>query len=189
MSIYTSAWRKAANEALVHYVDVKLARASYIEAAKRHDWPSYYQIKKAKESMLDPKDICYGDAKVEVSLTAPTAHSTARLLEFFYENDSPVICSLTEDEKMSLELWAKVGGDGQVSNNAREKAINSHVRVHVSVCVRMFNRVKFLVRVRVRVRVRVPGHEPEHRHSLGRFIFCGPGKTTKRYCLIHYVAN
>jgi hypothetical protein len=185
--------------------------------------------------MLYPKDICYGDAKVEVSLTAPIAHSTARLLEFFYENDSPVVCSLTEDEKMSLELWAKVGGDGQVGNIARENATNCHVLVHVSVCVRIFNRVKFLVRVRVRVRV--PGHEPEHRHwtwtetwiknkkftwafsnlqenakttseycwiyyiagnscyevnqaiSLGRFIFCGPGKTTKRYCLIHYVAN
>jgi hypothetical protein len=41
MSIYTSAWRKAANEALVLFFDVKLARVSYIEAAKRHGWPSY----------------------------------------------------------------------------------------------------------------------------------------------------
>jgi hypothetical protein len=106
--------RKTANEALILFFDVKCGRASYIEAAQRHDWPSYYQIKKAKESMLYPKEICYGDAKVEVSLASLIAHSTGRLLEFFYENNSPVVHSFTEEEKMSLELWAKVGGDGQV---------------------------------------------------------------------------
>ncbi len=74
---------------------------------------------------------------MEVSLASLIAHSTARLLEFFYENDSPVVRSLTEDEKMSLELWAKVGGDGQVGNFVRKNAINCHVLVHVCVCVRV----------------------------------------------------
>jgi hypothetical protein len=106
--------RKTANEALILFFDVKCGRASYIEAAQRHDWPSYYQIKKARETMLYPKEICYGDARVEVSLVCLIAHSTARLLEYFYETNSPVVKSLTEEEKNSLELWAKVGGDGQV---------------------------------------------------------------------------
>jgi hypothetical protein len=64
--------------------------------------------------MLYPKEICYGDARVEVSLASLIAHSTARLLEFFYETNSSVVQNLTEEEKMSLELWAKIGGDGQV---------------------------------------------------------------------------
>jgi hypothetical protein len=113
---YRQDQRKTANEALILFFDVKCGRASYIAAAQRHDWPSYYQIKKARETMLYPKEICYGDARVEVSLASLIAHSTARLLEFFYETNSSVVQNLTEEEKMSLELWAKIGGDGQVGH-------------------------------------------------------------------------
>jgi hypothetical protein len=34
-------------------------------------------------------------------------------LEFFFEENSPIVQNLTEIDKMSLELWGKVGGDGQ----------------------------------------------------------------------------
>jgi hypothetical protein len=96
------------------YFDVNLGRAKYMEAAKRHGWPSYYQVKKAKEALLYPKDICYGDARVEVSLHSLIAHSTARLLEFLCEEKDSLVHSLTDAERMSLQLWAKVGSDGQV---------------------------------------------------------------------------
>lgn len=98
------------------YFDVDLGRARYKKAAKRHGWSSYYLVKRAKEQMLYPKDITYGDARVEVSLSSLIAHSTSRLLEFFYEKNIPVVHTLSDGQKMSLELWAKVGGDGQVKN-------------------------------------------------------------------------
>jgi len=41
------------------------------------------------------------------------SHSTARILEYLYEKEPSVMAGLTEAEKMSLGLWAKVGGDGQ----------------------------------------------------------------------------
>jgi hypothetical protein len=106
--------RKKENKALVLYFDVDLGRARYKKAAKRHGWSSYYFVKRAKEKILYPKDISYGDARVEVSLSSLISHSTSRLLEFFYEQNSPVVQSLSDGQKLSLELWAKVGGDGQV---------------------------------------------------------------------------
>jgi hypothetical protein len=63
--------------------------------------------------VLYPQNICYGDARVEVSLQSLIKHSTSRILEFLYEENCPEIQALTETEKISLELWAKVGGDGQ----------------------------------------------------------------------------
>jgi hypothetical protein len=47
------------------------------------------------------------------------SHSTGRILENLYEKEPSVMADLTDltmAEKMSLELWAKVGGDGQVDN-------------------------------------------------------------------------
>jgi hypothetical protein len=70
-------------------------------------------VKKAKENVLYPKNISYGDCRVEVGLQDLITHSTARILEYLYEQNSPVIHGMTETEKVSLELWAKVGGDGQ----------------------------------------------------------------------------
>ena len=74
----------------------------------------YYQVKIAKEKMLYPKEISYGAARVEVSLSSLIAPSTSRLLEFFFEQNSPLVNNLSDAQKSSLELWAKVGGDGQV---------------------------------------------------------------------------
>jgi hypothetical protein len=39
------------------------------------------------------------------------SHSYAHILEFFLKENSPVVQNLTEVDKMSLELWGKVGGD------------------------------------------------------------------------------
>ena len=106
--------RKIDNKALILHFDVDLGRARYRKAAQRHGWASYCQVKIAKEKMLYPKEISYGAARVEVSLSSLIAHSTSRLLEFFFEQNSPLVNNLSDAQKSSLELWAKVGGDGQV---------------------------------------------------------------------------
>jgi hypothetical protein len=73
----------------------------------------FLQVKKAKENVLYPQNIIYGDSRVEVGLKDIITHSTSRILEYLYEQNSSVIQGMTETEKVSLELWAKVGGDGQ----------------------------------------------------------------------------
>jgi hypothetical protein len=78
---------------------VDLGRARYRKAAKRHGWPSYYQIKMAKEKILYPKEISYGDARVEVTLSSLIAHLTSRLLEFFYKQNNPVVYNLSDAQK------------------------------------------------------------------------------------------
>jgi hypothetical protein len=105
--------RKKANECLILFYDVNRGRAGYMEAAKRHGWPSYHQVKKARESVLYPRNVCYGNSRVEVSLADLMSHSTGRILEYLYEENPTMMAGLTEMEKMSLGLWAKVGGDGQ----------------------------------------------------------------------------
>jgi hypothetical protein len=70
-------------------------------------------VSNAKKNVLLPDNIIYSDSRVEVGLNELIRHSTARILEFQYEQNCPVLVSLTETEKMSLELCAKVGGDGQ----------------------------------------------------------------------------
>jgi hypothetical protein len=85
-----------------------------MEASGRHlDWPTYYQVSNAKKRVLYPDNIIYGDARVEVGLKELIRHSTARILKFLYEENFPEVINLTETEKMSLELCAKFGGDGQ----------------------------------------------------------------------------
>jgi len=66
---------------------------------------------KAKKNVLYPTGICYGESRVEVQLKNLIAHSCSRLLEFLLEQKC--IVDLTETEKVNLELWCKVGGDGQ----------------------------------------------------------------------------
>jgi len=105
--------RKRQNEVLSLFYDVNQGRKNYIKAARRHGWPSWHEVKKAKEAVLYPRNIRYGDSRVEVSLADLMSHSTARILEYLYEKEPSVMAVLTEAEKMSLELWAKVGGDGQ----------------------------------------------------------------------------
>ena len=105
--------RKKDNAAVLLYYDVNQGKARYIEAAKRHNWPKYCQVQKAKKNVLYPKNICYGENRVEVSVADMICHSTARILEYLYEENSSIFFGLTETEKRSLELWAKVGGDGQ----------------------------------------------------------------------------
>ena len=74
---------------------------------------SFVKVKKAKENVLYPKNITYGDSRVEVSLSDMISHSTARILEFLYEENSELVKNMTSTEKLNLELWGKVGGDGQ----------------------------------------------------------------------------
>jgi hypothetical protein len=66
--------------------------------------------------VLCPRNISYGESRVEVSLADLMSHSTGGILEYLYEKEPSVMADLTKAEKMSLELWAKVGGDGQVDN-------------------------------------------------------------------------
>jgi len=105
--------RKRQNEILPLFYDVNQGRKKYIKAARRHNWPKWHEMKKAREGVLYPRNISYGDSKVEVSLADLMSHSTARILEYLFEKEPSVMAGLTEAEKMSLELWAKVGGDGQ----------------------------------------------------------------------------
>ena len=105
--------RKKQNEVLSLFYDVNQGRKNYIKAARRHNWPYWHVVKKAKESVLYPKNIMYHDGRAEVSLADLMSHSTARILEYLYEKEPSVMAGLTEAEKMSLGLWAKVGGDGQ----------------------------------------------------------------------------
>ncbi len=48
---------------------------------------------------------------MEVSLSNLIAHSCSRIFEFLGEE--MLLMDLTVTEKNSLELWCKVGGDGQ----------------------------------------------------------------------------
>jgi hypothetical protein len=70
-------------------------------------------VQNARKNVLLPANINYGDSRAEVGLQALIVHSTARILEFLLEVNAPQILGLTETEKASLELWGKVGGDGQ----------------------------------------------------------------------------
>jgi hypothetical protein len=92
---------------------VNLGKSKYNDAAARHNWPSYYMVKNARQRVLYPSNISYGENRVEVPLSELISHSCARILEFFFEENSPVVLNLTESDQMSLELWGKVGGDGQ----------------------------------------------------------------------------
>ena len=105
--------RKKDNDTLLLFFYVNRGKNTYMMAAQRHNWPSYYQVKKAKENVLYPKNICYGESRVELGLTDLISHSCSRILEFLIEDNNPAVMGLTETEKMSLELWCKVGGDGQ----------------------------------------------------------------------------
>ena len=99
------------NDILLLFSDANCGKAAYMAASARHSWPSYYQVQKAKKKLLYPADICYGESRVEVALSNLIAHSTSRILEFFC--DKNCLGDLTLTEKNSLELWCKVGGDGQ----------------------------------------------------------------------------
>jgi len=103
--------RKKDNDNLLLFSDVNSGKSSYMKASKRQNWPSYYQIQKAKKNVLYPRDICYGESRVEVSLSELMTHSCSRILEFLMEEKC--IVDITETEKVNLELWCKVGGDGQ----------------------------------------------------------------------------
>ncbi len=95
------------------FYDVNQGRKKYIKAARRHNWPYWHVVKKARESVLYPRNIIYGDGRAEVSLADLMSHSTAQILKYLYEKEPSVMAGLTEAEKMSLGLWAKVRGDGQ----------------------------------------------------------------------------
>jgi hypothetical protein len=105
--------RRKDNNTLMLFYDVDLGKSKYMAAAGRHNWPSYYQVKNARTALLYPPNISYGENRTEVALSDLIPHSCARILEFFFEENSSIVQNLTEVDKMSLELWGKVGGDGQ----------------------------------------------------------------------------
>jgi len=95
--------RKKDNAAVLLYFDVNQGKTRYIAAAKRHNWPKYYQVQKGKKNVLYPKNICYGENRAEVSLADMICHSTAHILEYLQEENSSIFLGLTEVEKMSLD--------------------------------------------------------------------------------------
>ena len=127
--------RKKDNDALLLFFDVNRGKGTYKKAAQRHNWPSYYQVKKAKENVIYPKNICYGESRVELGLTDLIAHSCSRILEFLIEENSPLVMGLTETEKMSLELWCKVGGDGQGDHSEYSQKNSDNVNGSSIYCI------------------------------------------------------
>jgi hypothetical protein len=127
--------RKKDNDTLLLYYDVNQGKARYQEAASRHNWPSYYHVQKAKKNVLYPKNICYGESRVEVSLSDLMAQSCARILEYLYEENSSLMTGLTATEKISLGLWAKVGGDGQGDHSVYSQKNKDNVNGSCIYCI------------------------------------------------------
>jgi hypothetical protein len=69
--------------------------------------------KHQKGSAVPSKHRLRRENRVEVPLSDLISHSCTCIFEFFLEENSPIVQNLTEVDKMSLELWGKIGGDGQ----------------------------------------------------------------------------